>query len=287
MGGLDIRDMRLFNLALIGCQVCYHQNISMMVIFSMPKGLIKPLLLGRVLLLLRRLSRMVSVGKLEMVVVLISGLILGVGHKFLPTNVKIVSIRNSFDQGCPSYEVVAETLIHALKYYPILHEVLSIFGWDISTMSRKYDCCIDWLEDMMRAFDKRAMADLMTTLCNCWNSRNNFVFKGKEGKGQILWERASNLSKDFHIYNILNEHLLSQNEAIKKWEKPPKGIVKINFDASINLNRMGYGVIIQDDDGFVLGGGGGFIDKRVLVHEVECIAFERSIKLTCQLNCYW
>ncbi|MBA0648035.1 hypothetical protein Goklo_015822, partial [Gossypium klotzschianum] len=114
-------------------------------------------------------------------------------------NVKIVSIRNSFDQGCPSYEVVAETLIHALKYYPILHE----------------------------------------------------------------------------------------NEAIKKWEKPPKGIVKINFDASINLNRMGYGVIIQDDDGFVLGGGGGFIDKRVLVHEVECIAFERSIKLTCQLNCYW
>ncbi|MBA0624888.1 hypothetical protein Godav_010165 [Gossypium davidsonii] len=37
-----------------------------MVIFLMPKRLIKPLLLGRVLLLLRWLSRMVSVGKLEM-----------------------------------------------------------------------------------------------------------------------------------------------------------------------------------------------------------------------------
>ncbi|MBA0819766.1 hypothetical protein Gohar_028022, partial [Gossypium harknessii] len=125
-------------------------------------------------------------------------------------------------------------------------------------MSRQYNCCIDWLEDMMRAFDKRAMADLMSM--------------------------ASNLSKYFHIYNILNEHLLSQNEAIKKWEKPPKGVVKINFDASINVNRMGYGVIIRDDDGFVLGGGGGFINKRVSVHDADCITFERSIKLACQLN---
>ncbi|MBA0829572.1 hypothetical protein Goarm_014169, partial [Gossypium armourianum] len=75
-----------------------------------------------------------------------------------------------------------------------------------------------------------------------------------------------------------------ENEAIKKWEKPQKGIVKINFDASINVNRMGYGVIIRDDDGFVLAGGGGFIDKKVTVHEVECIAFERGIELVCQLN---
>ncbi|MBA0857371.1 hypothetical protein Goshw_011481 [Gossypium schwendimanii] len=47
---------------------------------------------------------------------------------------------------------------------------------------------------------------------------------------------------------------------------------------------MGYGVIIRDDDGFVLGGGGGFMDKRVTVHEVKCIAFERGIELVCQLN---
>ncbi|MBA0799880.1 hypothetical protein Gohar_010364, partial [Gossypium harknessii] len=47
---------------------------------------------------------------------------------------------------------------------------------------------------------------------------------------------------------------------------------------------MGYGVIIRDDDGFVLAGDGGFIDKRVTVHEIECIAFEKGIELVCQLN---
>ncbi|MBA0683618.1 hypothetical protein Goari_025258, partial [Gossypium aridum] len=108
--------------------------------------------------------------------------------------------------------------------------------------------------------------------------------EGKEDKGQTIWERSSNISKVFRIYNILNEPLLSQNEAIKKWEKPQNGIVKINFNASINVNRMGYDIIIRDDDGFVLGGGGGFMDKRVTVHEVKCIAFERGIELVCQLN---
>ncbi|MBA0692822.1 hypothetical protein Goari_010355, partial [Gossypium aridum] len=145
------------------------------------------------------------------------------GHELLPRNVKIASIRNGFDQGCPRCGAVAEALIHALKDCPISREVLFIGEWDTSIMSRQYDHCIDSLVNMMGALDKRAMADLMTTLWNCWNNRNN---------------------------------LCSKNEAIKKWEKPPKGIVKINFDASINVNKMGYGMIIRDDDGFVLGGGG-------------------------------
>ncbi|MBA0614896.1 hypothetical protein Godav_015127, partial [Gossypium davidsonii] len=149
-----------------------------------------------------------------------------IGYELLPTNVKIASIRNGFNQGCPRCEAIAKTLIHALKDCPISREVHSIGGWDTSTMSRQ----------------------------------------------------SSNLSKDFHIYNILNVPLLSQNEAIKKWEKHQKGVVKINFDATINVNRMGYGVIIRDDDGFVLRGGGGFIDKRVTVHEVKCIVFERGIE---------
>ncbi|KAK5839660.1 hypothetical protein PVK06_008485 [Gossypium arboreum] len=70
----------------------------------------------------------------------------------------------------------------------------------------------------------------------------------------------------------------------KKWEKPPKGSIKINFDITVNGNRMGYGVVIRDDEGFLLRGGGGFIDGRISVQEAECIALERSIKVAGQLN---
>ncbi|KAH1129559.1 hypothetical protein J1N35_000937, partial [Gossypium stocksii] len=141
-----------------------------------------------------------------------------------------------------------------------------------------------WMEDMMRILDKKAMADLITTLWNYWNSRNKFIFKGQADKAQSIWENASNLSNEFHIYNPVNPPILAQIGDTKKWERPPKGFIKINFDATVNDNRMGYGVIIRDEDGFVMGGGGGFNEGRFSVQEAECIALERSIEVAVKLN---
>ncbi|MBA0676995.1 hypothetical protein Goari_018425, partial [Gossypium aridum] len=70
----------------------------------------------------------------------------------------------------------------------------------------------------------------------------------------------------------------------KKWDKPPKNCIKINFDASTGNNRTGYGVIVRDDNGFVLGGGGGFKDAQLSVEEAEWYAFDESIKIACLLN---
>ncbi|MBA0845071.1 hypothetical protein Goarm_000002 [Gossypium armourianum] len=118
------------------------------------------------------------------------------------------------------------------------------------------------------------MADLMTTLWNCWNNRNNYIFRGQEEEAQQIWERASNLNKEFRICNMLKEPLLSNNIVEKKWKKPPKGFIKINFDATVGENRIGYGTIIRDEEGFVLGGGGGFKKFRLSVEEAECMGFE-------------
>ncbi|MBA0628928.1 hypothetical protein Godav_023558 [Gossypium davidsonii] len=60
------------------------------------------------------------------------------------------------------------------------------------------------------------MIDLMTTLWNSWNNRNNFIFRGKEEEAQVIWERAITLSQDFRICNKMNEPLLSPNLTVKK-----------------------------------------------------------------------
>ncbi|MBA0671406.1 hypothetical protein Goklo_025337 [Gossypium klotzschianum] len=176
-----------------------------------------------------------------------------VGHEILPTNCKIASIRQDFDKGCPRCGAETETVLHALKDCPTSKVVLSTGGWSRSFISKNYDHCIDWLEDLMRVLDKRVMADLMTILWNCWNNRNNFIFRGKEEEAKQIWERASNLSKEFRICNMTNEALLSQNAVVKKWKKPPKGFIKINFDATVSDDRTGFGTIIRDEEGFVLG----------------------------------
>ncbi|MFQ6666985.1 hypothetical protein Gotur_033159, partial [Gossypium turneri] len=180
-----------------------------------------------------------------------------VGHEILPTNYKIATIRQGFDKGCPRCGAETETLLHALKDCPTSRAVLSIGGWSRNFISKNYDRCIDWLEELMRVFDKRAMADLMTILWNCWNNRNNYIFRGKEEEAKQIWERAME----------------------KKWKKPPKNSIKVNFDATVGENRCGYGTVIKDEEGFVLGGGGGYKEGRLSVEEAECMAFEESIKV--------
>ncbi|MBA0599942.1 hypothetical protein Gorai_006142 [Gossypium raimondii] len=169
-----------------------------------------------------------------------------VGHEILPTNFKIASIQRGFGQGCPRGQVEYETLIHALKDFPMSWAILSICGWNDSTILKDY--------------------------------------KGKEDEAQVIWDRAITLSQDFCICNKMNEMFLSPNLAVKKWEKPPKGFVKINFDALVCDNRVRYGTIARDDDGFVLGDGEGFIEKSMTVEEVKCHTFEASIKIACLLN---
>ncbi|MBA0786227.1 hypothetical protein Gotri_028235 [Gossypium trilobum] len=166
---------------------------------------------------------------------------------------------------------------------PTYRAILSICGQDNSTISKEYECYIDWLEDMMRVLDKKAMPDFMTTLWNSWNNRNNFTFRGKEDEAQVIWDKARTLSQEFRICNLINDPLLSTNPTVKRWEKPPKGFVKINFNASVCNNRFGYGVIVRDEDGFVLSCGRDFKEVSS-VEEAECNAFEESIKLACKLN---
>ncbi|MBA0756008.1 hypothetical protein Gogos_021316 [Gossypium gossypioides] len=49
-------------------------------------------------------------------------------------------------------------------------------------------------------------------------------------------------------------------------------------------NKVDYGVIARDEDGFVLGGGGGLNEIPISMEEAKCYTFEESIKLACRLN---
>ncbi|MBA0607459.1 hypothetical protein Godav_019754 [Gossypium davidsonii] len=109
------------------------------------------------------------------------------------------------------------------------------------------------------------------------------VVKGRINELHTIREQL----KDYVIYNPVNPPILAQIGDTKKWERPSKGIFKINFDATVNDNRMGYGVIIRDDDGFVLGGGGDFNEGRFSVLEAECIALEKIIEVADKFWVMW
>ncbi|MBA0640734.1 hypothetical protein Goklo_023641, partial [Gossypium klotzschianum] len=71
---------------------------------------------------------------------------------------------------------------------------------------------------------------------------------------------------------------------IFKWEKPPKGVIKVNVDASVNANKTGLGIIVRDSDGFILNGKAVFISKVVNSEWAKLDAFLEGIRLAQSLN---
>ncbi|MBA0772228.1 hypothetical protein Gotri_007642, partial [Gossypium trilobum] len=91
---------------------------------------------------------------------------------------------------------------------------------------KNYACCIDWLEDVLRVFDKKVAADVFTTLWNNWNNHNNYIFRGKEDEARVVWERVKTLNNEFRIHNLVNNPLIPIAPACHKWKKPPCGFIK-------------------------------------------------------------
>ncbi|MBA0649626.1 hypothetical protein Goklo_017171 [Gossypium klotzschianum] len=105
-----------------------------------------------------------------------------------------------------------------------------------------------------------------------------------EEEAQVIWDRAKTLCQDFRIHNLVNKSVLPLTFALKKWEKPPYGTVKINFDAIVFNNKTGFGVIVHDSDGFILSRGGGFKYEDMTAEWAKLYALEEGLKIVCSLN---
>ncbi|MBA0814565.1 hypothetical protein Gohar_020390, partial [Gossypium harknessii] len=150
---------------------------------------------------------------------------------------------------------------------PNARAILTIGGLGGRIINNDFSSCIDWLEKAMRVLDKKVMIDFITILWNSWNNRNNILFQSKEEATWVIWERVKSLSKEFRIHNVINRPILPPHFVDKKWEKPPTDKVKINFDAAIINDKIGFGVLARDSEGFA-----------------ELYTFEESIKVARSLN---
>ncbi|MBA0845138.1 hypothetical protein Goarm_022903 [Gossypium armourianum] len=83
---------------------------------------------------------------------------------------------------------------------------------------------------------------------------------------------------------MVNKPMLPLTPIPKKLEKPLSNIVNINFDATVSNDKTGFGVIVHDSDGFVIGGGCGFKDDQITTAWTELYAFEESLKIARSLN---
>ncbi|MBA0596517.1 hypothetical protein Gorai_013334 [Gossypium raimondii] len=117
-----------------------------------------------------------------------------------------------------------------------------------------------------------AKETLIHALKDCPRANAVLVFGGlnnTEEEAKVTWDRAAALSKDFCIFNIMEKPMIPKPVVEKGWKKPGHGVVKINFDAAVNGQKMSFGLVARDHDGFVLGGRAGVLDRNVQAEWVE------------------
>lgn len=131
--------------------------------------------------------------------------------------------------------------------------MLTIGRLDGRIIDNSRDNCTNWIDDSMRFLDKRAFENFVIVLWNIWNSRNNFIFKGKKEDARLIWERAKAFYEEFWIHNFTSYRLIPKLVRSSKWRKPPANFIKINVGAAYANNEVGIGLLARDDDGFVLG----------------------------------
>ncbi|MBA0712774.1 hypothetical protein Golax_011850, partial [Gossypium laxum] len=148
-----------------------------------------------------------------------------------------------------------ETSIHALRDCPKASVVLFFGGLDRRLLKSNYETCINWLEDATHLLDLKVFENLITVLWNIWNSRNNTLFRGKDGDARMVWEPPRT----------------------HRWIKPPNDSVEINVDATIVVSAVGIRVIARDCDDFVLGGRAVYMDYKMDVDWVEAEALREGI----------
>ncbi|KAK5833735.1 hypothetical protein PVK06_017589 [Gossypium arboreum] len=63
------------------------------------------------------------------------------------------------------------------------------------------------------------------------------------------------------------------------WQTPLAGFIKVNVDVTVSNGCSGFGVVVRDNDGFVLGGCYKFRNEAMDVSWAELKAFTAGLKL--------
>jgi ribonuclease HI len=86
------------------------------------------------------------------------------------------------------------------------------------------------------------------------------VFEGLFSHPNVLYREAINALKEFKQYNKKEEDSIPVEASVPSidrltWQPPPQGIIKVNWDATLNMSAgwIGLGVVARDNLGWCLG----------------------------------
>jgi hypothetical protein len=165
-------------------------------------------------------------------------------NNILPTKELLFKRHISDDPLCPICGLATETLAHILWSCPSAKDV-----W-MECNPRIHKCTSDEVDfiyimaQLMERLDDEQMCLVATVARQIWFRRNSIVFGGDMVSPVMVVRRAKHQVEAF--CNVAQRHIIpnagSAHYSVVQWMTPPEGVVKINWDASINKHQKKMGL---------------------------------------------
>ncbi|KAF5454761.1 hypothetical protein F2P56_024401 [Juglans regia] len=154
-------------------------------------------------------------------------------------------------------KIESETIMHAIWECPGANDIWADVSFGAQKLNRaETDFMLLWLK-LINKLSKEQLELVAVMFRRQWLRRNMFVFERKIVCPKTVLQKASESLVEYKAAQaLLQQTKQSQvrGRGDLKWEKPVAGLVKINWDASLDVKdrRMGVGIIIRDEKGEAL-----------------------------------
>lgn len=173
-------------------------------------------------------------------------------HNLLPTKQNMFVRGIVEDSFCPYCKIYEESTLHALWCCPGAQDV-----WDSgSALFQKCPTDVynvtDLLEFLMHRLDMDNLSLMATLARRIWLRRNHLVFEGMYTPPNVVYEDVVLACEDFHrstLPEIAHSNIEgSVPRGSMAWKPPHRGVMKANWDASLNktTSYIGLGCVVWE-----------------------------------------
>ncbi|XP_019190793.1 PREDICTED: uncharacterized protein LOC109185268 [Ipomoea nil] len=139
-----------------------------------------------------------------------------------------------------------------------------------------------WIEEMWTALPNHMIEKVVTLCWAIWENRNSMVWDSQSTDQRTMvcmalayvqnWKAAQSS-------HTATPHAVQPHIRDVAWSPPPPGYYKLNIDVSMDFEhrRMGYGWILRDEEGVVMGAATTMIEGIYSVKEAEAIGAPEAL----------
>ncbi|KAK8694332.1 hypothetical protein V6N13_071886 [Hibiscus sabdariffa] len=183
----------------------------------------------------------------------------------------------NINTSCTLCNLEAESVEHLFLSCPFTYNVLAGLGLDLPLITDDQNW-LQWLASVYKKLSCYQRKLLIVSFWAIWFMRNK---KKHEGTKESAWQTINFISTQMREFEAVAVGVDHRQKPLPRWTPPRSGIIKANFDASIDAARHSSvaGIVLRNSEGLIMGAGTFPFPHVSNVEMAEARACEKAVSL--------